>query len=283
MVTLSLLLTTAAGAQPPPECMLSGHILAEDKREFPAVQRADGALSCMPTDTTLGREVHERFAALEPSHAFETHGTLSANGATTADLYKELHAISTLRGIRYFSILHRGQRVLFKTAHAIDGQGATTADPVPSADGHSVAYALVDDASFGKALYRLEYRTTDNAILLIVSNSLPLRIMRINLIGSERLLIALLITLEDPAGPGPPAPAPNAGDADTGDEPWTLHGLVAAQAPRGSFLEGFVEASLRSRLAAMQDWIVARASAIARPEGDTGSEARADGNTATQN
>lgn len=277
VVMLCLLLTTAAGAQSPPECVLSAHILAEDNREFPAVQRADGALSCMPANTTLGREVHQRFAALEPSHAFETRGTLPPNGATTADLYKELHAISTLRGIRYFSILHRGQRVLFKTAHAIDDQGAITTDPIPPASGHSVAYALVNDASFGKAPYRLEYRTKDNSILLIVSNLLPLSVLRINLIASDRLLIALLITPRDPAETGPPDPASNASD-----KPWTLHGLVAAQAPRGSFLDGFVEASLRSRLAALQDWIVARATAIARPESNTSSEARAGDNAAAQ-
>ena len=58
-------------------------------------------------------------------------------------------------------------------------------------------------------------------------------------------------------------------------------GLVAAQA-NGSFLKSFVEASLRSRLAAMQDWIVARAAAVARPGSGTGSEAGARGAGAAQ-
>ena len=265
---LCLLLPAVTGADPAPACLPSGRMVADDGREFPAVQRADGALACMPADTALGREVHERFAALLPSHAFETRGELPANGATTADLYEALHAISTLQGIRYFSVLHRGERVLFKTAHAIDTHGAALPDPVPAAGGHDIAYALVDDASFGRAPYRLEYRTADDAILLIVSNPLPLTVLRIPLIDSDRLLIALLIAPVGSAGTGHAAADPEAG----GTGAWTVYGLVAAQAG-GSFLKSFVEASLRSRLAAMQDWIVARAAAVARPGSGTGSEA----------
>ena len=270
---LCLLLPAVIGADPASACLPSGRMVADDGREFPAVQRADGALACMPADTALGREVHERFAALLPSHAFETRGELPANGATTADLYEALHAISTLQGIRYFSVLHRGERVLFKTAHAIDTHGAALADPVPAAGGHGIAYALVDDASFGRAPYRLEYRTADDAILLIVSNPLPLSVLRIPLIDSDRLLIALLIAS---AGSGPGT------DPETGGTVWTVYGLVAAQARQGSFLKSFVEASLRSRLAAMQDWIVARAAAVARPGSGTGSEAGAGGAGAAQ-
>ncbi len=254
---LCLLLPAVIGAAPASACLPSGRMVADDGREFPAVQRADGALACMPADTALGREVHERFAALLPSHAFETRGELPANGATTADLYEALHAISTLQGIRYFSVLYRGERVLFKTAHAIDTHGAALPDPVPGAGGRGEAFALVDDASFGRAPYRLEYRTADDAILLIVSNPLPLSVLRIRLIDSDRLLIALLIA---PAG-------------SSGTGAWTVYGLVAAQAP--NVLERFVEASLRSRLAAMQDWIVARAAAVARPGSGTSSEAGA--------
>ncbi len=265
---LCLLLPAVIGADPAPACLPSGRMVADARREFPAVQRADGALACMPADTALGREVHERFAALLPSHAFETRGELPANGATTADLYEALHAISTLQGIRYFSVLHRGERVLFKTAHAIDPHGAVMADPVPAA-GRGVAYALVDDASFGRAPYRLEYRTADDAILLIVSNPLPLSVLTIRLIDSDRLLIALLIAPAGSSGTGQPAADPETG----GTGAWTVYGLVAAQAP--NVLERFVEASLRSRLAAMQNWIVARAAAVARPGSGTGSEAGA--------
>ena len=272
---LCLLLPAPVVAQPTPACLPSGHTATDGAREVPAVQRATETLACMPAGTPLGQEVHQRFAALLPSHAFETRGELPANGATTADLYGALHAISTLEGIRYFSILHRGERVLFQTAHAIDARGEATADPVPSPDGHGVAYALVDDASFGRMPYRLEYRTTGDAILLIVSNPLPLRVLRIPLIDSERLLIALLITPGVRSATGQAAPDPNSDGA--GAEPRTVYGLVAAQAPKGSFLEGVVEASLRSRLAAMQDWILARAATVARTHSDTGSQARAGG------
>ena len=266
---LWLLLPAAALAEAAPTCLPSGRVIDADGREFPTVQRAEGTLACMPTDIALGREVHERFASLLPSHAFETHGELTVNGATTADLYEALHAISTLQGIRYFSVLHRGERELFRTAHAIDGRGAATDDPVPSPDGHGVAYALVDDASFGRAPYRLEYRTADDTILLIVSNLLPLKFLVVPLIDAERLLIALLIT---PRGPSAAAGADGGAD---GAAPGHVYGLVAAVAPTNTFLEPVVEASLRSRLAAMQDWILARAAAVARPEGGTGSEAGA--------
>ena len=254
---LLLLLPPAAGAEGTP-CLPSGHTAggAEDG-DLPAVQRATDGLACMPADTALGREVHERFAALMPSHAFETRGGIEIGGATTADLYDALHAISTLAGIRYFSVWHQEERVLFSTAHAIDGSGAATADPMPSPGGHDVAYALVDDARFGATLFRLEYRTADDAILLIVSNLIGLKLL-VPLIDPERLLIALLIA---PAGGG--------------DQPRALYGLVAAQAPEVPFLEALVEASLRNRLAAMTDWIRARAAAVAEQRIDTGSEARA--------
>ncbi len=253
---LLLLLPAAAGAEATPACLPSGHT-AGGGRELPAVQRAIDGLACIPADIALGQEVHERFSALMPSHAFETRGEIRLDGATTADLYDALHAISTLAGIRYFSVWHRDERVLFNTAHAIDGSGAATADPIPSPDGHDVAYALVDDARFGTTPFRLEYRTADDAILLIVSNLRGLSLLVFPLIDPERLLIALLIA---PAG---------------GDEPRALYGLVAAQAPEVPFLEALVEDSLRNRLAAMADWIRARASVVAGRRSDTGSEARA--------
>ena len=264
---LCLLLPAAIEAETAPACLPAGSVVGADGREFPTIQRADGVLACMPADIALGREVHERFAFLLPSHAFETHGALPANGATTADLYEALHAISTLQGIRYFSVLHRGERELFRTAHAIDGRGAPTDDPVPAPGGRGVAYALIDDASFGRAPYRLEYRTADDAILLIVSNLLPLKFLVVPLIDAERLLIALLIT--------PGGTSAEAGRGPDGAPTRHVYGLVAAVAPSNTFLEPVVEASLRSRLAAMQDWILARAATVARPGSGTGSEAGA--------
>jgi len=251
------------GAEATPACRPSGRA-AGDGRELPAVQRVADGLACMPADTALGREVHERFSALMPSHAFETRGEIRLHGAATADLYDALHAISTLEGIRYFSVWHGDERVLFNTAHAIDGSGAAIADPTPSPDGHDVAYALVDDARFGSTPFRLEYRTADDAILLIVSNLLDLSLLVFPLIDPGRLLIALLITpggrsAAATADPGDPA----AGDPAAGVEPLALYGLVAAQAPEVPFLEALVEASLRNRLAAMADWIRARAAVVA--------------------
>lgn len=266
---LLLLLLLPAATEAAPACLPAGDIAGggdtagggtaggEDGRDLPAVQRATDGLACMPADTTFGQEVHERFAALTPSHAFETRGEIRLDGATTADLYDALHAISTLAGIRYFSVWHRDERVLFNTAHAIDESGAATADPVPSPDGRGLAYALLEDARFGITPFRLEYRTDGDAILLIVSNLRVLSLLVFPLIDPERLLIALLIT---PAG---------------GGEPRTLYGLVAAQAPVVPFLENLVEDSLRNRLAAMTDWIRTRASVVAGQRNDTGSEARA--------
>ena len=256
------------GAEATPACRPSGRA-AGDGRELPAVQRVADGLACMPADTALGREVHERFSALMPSHAFETRGEIRLHGAATADLYDALHAISTLEGIRYFSVWHGDERVLFNTAHAIDGSGAAIADPTPSPDGHDVAYALVDDARFGSTPFRLEYRTADDAILLIVSNLLDLSLLVFPLIDPGRLLIALLITpggrsAAATADPGDPAAGdPAAGDPAAGVEPLALYGLVAAQAPEVPFLEALVEASLRNRLAAMADWIRARAAVVA--------------------
>ena len=283
-----LLLPAVIGAEATPACRPSGRA-AGDGRELPAVQRVADGLACMPADTALGREVHERFSALMPSHAFETRGEIRLHGAATADLYDALHAISTLEGIRYFSVWHGDERVLFNTAHAIDGSGAAIADPTPSPDGHDVAYALVDDARFGSTPFRLEYRTADDAILLIVSNLLDLSLLVFPLIDPGRLLIALLITPggrsaaatadpgdPDPGDPDPGDPAagdpaagdpaagdPAAGDPAAGVEPLALYGLVAAQAPEVPFLEALVEASLRNRLAAMADWIRARAAVVA--------------------
>lgn len=250
IATLSLIWAGIATGQSESACLADGGAAAEDGRELPGVQRVEGTLSCMPADSAIGREVHERFAALAPNQAFETKGELAANGVPTADLYETLHEISTMQGIRYFSVLHRRERVLFKTAHAIDGPHATAAipDPVASTNDTDVAYALIDDASFGRTPYRLEYHTADDAILLLVTNAVPLRLFISPIIDSERLLIALLIT-------------PGAG----GEEPRSLYGVVAAQAPEIPFLQKLVEGSLRNRLAAMENWVRSRAASVAPP------------------
>lgn len=206
----------------------------------------------MPADIALSREIQERFEALAPSHAFETRGQLPGNGISTDDLYRALHAISSMQGIRYFSVMHNRERVLFKSAHAIDWPSSTveTPDPTPTDGDDGVSYALVDDVWFGNTAYRMEYRIVDNAILLLVTNLQPLRLFIIPIIDSERLLIALLIT---PAG----------------NKSRNLYGVVAAQAPEVPFLNARIEDSLRNRLAAMENWIRSRTAAAVAPKINT--------------
>ena len=221
----------------------------DKNRELPEVQIAKDILDCMPQDTILGREVHQRFSTLAPDHAFETVGQLTENGTSTDDLYGALHIISSMDGIQYFSVTHKDKRVLFKKAHAIIGPKSSdkAPDPIPSSDGNGIAYALVDDAWFGSTPYRMEYRSINDEILILVTNLQPLRIFIFPIIDSESLLIALLIR--------PVAESDN-------DDSRDVYGVVAARAPKIPFLQAQIEDSLRNRLAAMENWVRDRSATV---------------------
>ncbi len=120
------------------------------------------------------------FRSLKPSTGVEMLMRASLPGVdltTTAGrlaLYRELQAVSTLRGITYYSSSRNRERTLFKDAHVVSSPNDTQAlpDPVPQElPEQERLYVLQHDTTFGRGVYAVDYANAPGYVTLRVTNT----------------------------------------------------------------------------------------------------------------
>jgi hypothetical protein len=88
-------------------------------------------------------------------------------------LYNNILALSTLAGLQYYSVSHKGMRVLFEISQAIDDPSTQNpvGDPSCSVPPPSLTvYARQKDLTFGDNLYQYDYFASENALTLVQRN-----------------------------------------------------------------------------------------------------------------
>ncbi len=89
-------------------------------------------------------------------------------------LYNSLHAVSTMKGITYWSASRRQERVLFTESFAIPSTGQVTriADPVfDSIPDEDVLYTFQQDQSYGKNTYVQRFSAAPGHLVVRIHNT----------------------------------------------------------------------------------------------------------------
>lgn len=162
-------------------------------------------------------------------------------------LYNSLHAVSTMKGIRYFSASRGSYRVLFSDSYVVESPKAMNRvdDPVavdiPPQD---QIFTFQEDGTFGKNLYREDYSFGGDHLLVSIQNLTTIGFLFLPVVqpGNFVSRVALIPSGNDVAFYGVSYLTTSVPLVDR-------HGR---------------EESLKNRLVAMADWLKARLSATAQ-------------------
>jgi hypothetical protein len=93
--------------------------------------------------------------------------------AERTSLYNNMLALSTLTGLQYYSVSHKGMRTLFEISQAIDDPSTQkpAGDPSRSVPPPSLTvYARQKDLTFGDNIYQYDYVASENTLALVQRN-----------------------------------------------------------------------------------------------------------------
>jgi hypothetical protein len=211
----------------------------------------------LPRDSYIGELSQAIIRELEPTVMVEnlslyTKSAPNVNQAWTAAerdaLYNEILAISTLTGLRYFSISRGEMRTFYESSVVIDGPDSKKVQADPSfrpplspPDDYTL-YARQKDLTFGDNIYRYDYQARPGALILVQTNLSAMSYGIIPLIGKEKLrsIVAVL---------------------DAGDY-LLIYALSVAKAVTLPGMSERISGSFSNRIEAMLGWFDDRADAV---------------------
>ncbi len=216
----------------------------------------DGSFSLCP-DTPLSKaaiatwEKDEKPVYVAENRYRVKKATLVENSADPANADTSLKAVSRvirsvskMQGMRYYSNSDKKWAVLYDEAHLIDAPDTrnTIADQTDgSADGQTL-YCILKDHTFGKGVYRLNYRETENEVSVCFTNEAPLKVLGITGVKSGYMKINLVVIDNEKADPS--------------DQSYTIYMVIQAKYPSISFLENMLRKSFYARLDAIYNWFI---------------------------
>ncbi len=152
--------------------------------------------------------VSRRIRELEPTVGVEAVVSyLPAVGPPGGDrktIYNALHAVSSLKGIEYFSVTRGRMHTFFYDASFVESADGDRRlpDPVretaPEEGFSERRYASFEDASFGRYVVEVDYETAEGSFVLSFRNSATIRKLLIPFVQPGDLLSTIVvIPLED--------------------------------------------------------------------------------------
>lgn len=176
----------------------------------------------------------------EPSFSAENvyHIEKDENSPSVQEISQILRSISRLKGIEYYSNSRKRWRTLYRSAFMVRSEKDRT--PVSdftegSADGKSF-FCQLEDSSFGKCVYRLDYEQSEREVLLRLTNVSPVTYKFFTAIRPENMEINIVVS-------------------DRGDF-YSVYMLLRAQYSAPSSLQKRISASLNSRIEAIYGWFL---------------------------
>lgn len=155
---------------------------------------------------------------------------------TIEEASRVIRKISTMEGIKYYSHNEEKYTTLYDNAYCIlsaDDRTKVADDVSGSAEG-KVLYAMLDDNSFGKTNYRMEYHQSEDEVCMHFINVSPLKFGLVKAVANNNLHILLDIS-------------------DCGDF-FVVYIAAKTKFPAFSFLEKTMNESFNARLDAIYDW-----------------------------
>lgn len=160
----------------------------------------------------------------------------AAPGSDIQAVSELFRSLSKLEGVEYYSHTRKKYRELYKQSYVIKSATDRTrvGDPVSgSADGVSV-YAFQEDSTFGKYVYRYDYRQSQNELLIKSVNVETLSLVGVKIIDPEELKLSMVIT-------------------DLGDK-LLMYASIQTDVISLSVIENKLKNSFSARVEALFDW-----------------------------
>ena len=139
--------------------------------------------------------------------------------------------IEKLKGIKYYSVSQKGDRVLFEKAAIVSGKVSYPVSRVPPI--HSIV-AQIEDSVFGNNRYRINYSSTSDYLVMKMSNMERLSIGIAPVAGRESLLFYIIIIPIE--------------------EGFLLYSNGVGRATSTGFLKRRVTQSIHNRVVALHNW-----------------------------
>jgi len=204
--------------------------MEEGPRLFPAIPES--------------RDILASLGLLKPTTGVEMlmYASLPGVDLTTAvgrlALYRELQAVSTLRGVTYYSTSRNRERTLFKDAYVVSSPDDTHALPDPKAKElaeRERLYVLLHDTTFGRGVYAVDYVSAPEYLILRVTNTASLKLLFIPIIPAQGMEMHYVVF--------------------PGKEEALVYGVGMARVGRVGRLSGREESSFAHRVVAMYEWL----------------------------
>jgi hypothetical protein len=197
-IQMLILLTPLAAEDPLSRYIPDGSLeqLRSGKTLFASILPSEYKLSLLPAITSgdsIAAEVREQ----KPSIGVEMSSIISGlpQQMDTPEgwllLYNALHAVSTLKGIPYYSVTRKANHVLFTDAYVIDSAETRNrlADPVfTEIPPENLIYTLQDDDAFGKNVYEERFSFKDDHLVVRIDNVTSIRFLFFTLIDAHNLV-----------------------------------------------------------------------------------------------
>ena len=167
---------------------------------------ADGTLSIAPAVSSR-EEIASQVTARQPTVGVEvlrliTGSTEGGNGPDQwLRIYNELHAVSTMKGITYYSVTRGKEQVLFTESYAVSSADNARRiddpvfDTIPPDD---VLMTFQEDKSFGKNSYQESFRYRADHLVVKIENLTTVSFLFVPLVSPRNLVSQVVII---PAGP----------------------------------------------------------------------------------
>lgn len=107
-------------------------------------------------------------------------------------------SVSEMKGMEYYSTTRKKYAELYKTAgfvKSLEEPEFVNDYKLSECDGKTF-YALLDDKSFGKNIYRLDYRQNENTLFVRLSNADPMGISPVKAVRPYNMVMNILLVDE---------------------------------------------------------------------------------------
>lgn len=107
-------------------------------------------------------------------------------------------SVSEMKGMEYYSTTRKKYAELYKTAgfvKSLEEPEFVNDYKLSECDGKTF-YALLDDKSFGKNIYRLDYRQNENTLFVRLSNADPMEIGPVKAVRPYNMVMNILLVDE---------------------------------------------------------------------------------------
>ncbi len=151
--------------------------------------------------TPFLRDLEKRFSSLSPNIGVESvffHKT--DRDISVTEIYSILLSVRTMKGIEYYSASRKRMRTLFTESYVIKSKDDPVPIPDPSVknpDKDITIYVNQTDKTFGKNIYRTDYRSDGKVIWVRMTNETSMRYKFIKMVDPGNISINLFVTKTD--------------------------------------------------------------------------------------